>query len=162
MVSCSNVTVRHSADPSVDFSDFNTWDWTEGPALEPEYRLADDPDRIDRRIKDSIGSELRAKGFEKAESGPDLLVLYFGGGGLREDASATEMGYVSWNQESIEKQSFKKGTLIVDVIDSETMRLVWRGYAEKAFDRNPDNDQLERAIEEVISKMFEDFPPDRG
>lgn len=56
---------------------------------------------------------------------------------------------------------FRAGTLIVDVIDPFSNKLVWRGIAEKRLPKTQEASQRKREslIDEVISAVLADFPP---
>jgi hypothetical protein len=52
------------------------------------------------------------------------------------------------------------GTLVVDLFDTNTKKLIWRGSARDTLTGKPDKD--EKRLEKVVSKMFEHFPPQLG
>ena len=55
---------------------------------------------------------------------------------------------------------YEAGTLILDVVDSRTNRVVWRGWAQDSFDGVIDNrDRLERVINRAVAQMLARFPP---
>lgn len=53
--------------------------------------------------------------------------------------------------------SYTVGTLVVDLFDSRTKQLIWRGWASDAL---PDNPQKEsKKLNKDIGKLFKNFPP---
>jgi len=53
-------------------------------------------------------------------------------------------------------ETYTEGTIVVDVLDTKTRTLVWRGIAENAFRKpNPDDEKVAKIIEKVMT----DFPP---
>ncbi len=50
------------------------------------------------------------------------------------------------------------GTLIVDLVDSDSGDLVWRGVGSGTLSTKPEKN--EKKINKVASKMFKNFPPD--
>ena len=51
---------------------------------------------------------------------------------------------------------YTEGTIVVDVLDTKTRTLVWRGSAENAFRKpNPDDEKVAK----IIGKVMQDFPP---
>ncbi len=57
-------------------------------------------------------------------------------------------------------REFEAGTIIVDVIDARTNRLVWRGWAQDSVDAAlEDRDRLVRMVDDGVARMFATFPP---
>jgi hypothetical protein len=55
---------------------------------------------------------------------------------------------------------FEAGTLVLDVIDAGTNRLVWRGWAQQAIgDVLENRDHMARRIDEAVSRMLASLPP---
>jgi hypothetical protein len=51
-----------------------------------------------------------------------------------------------------------KGVLMVDLIDGESERPVWRGLASEVMG-DPSPEKLHKKIDKITKKMFKDFPP---
>ena len=51
-----------------------------------------------------------------------------------------------------------KGTLMIDLVDGESQRPVWRGVASEVMDL-PTPEKLRKKIDKVTRKMFRQFPP---
>lgn len=49
------------------------------------------------------------------------------------------------------------GTLVVDVFDARTQKLIWRGRATDTLSNKPDKD--EKKLEKDVAAMFKHFPP---
>lgn len=58
---------------------------------------------------------------------------------------------------------YRDGTLVVDVIDPFSDKLVWRGIAKKRLPKIQEASQQKREalIDEVISAVLADFPPNK-
>jgi hypothetical protein len=55
---------------------------------------------------------------------------------------------------------YDAGTMVIDVFDTDTRALLWRGWAEGTFDRVIDNQRaLEQRIDEVVAKIMARYPP---
>jgi len=141
-------TVRVQWDRKVDFSAYQSFSWLEGTA-------AVDPD-VNQLIADTIENELSVRGIFPDENEPDLHVVYHAsareefqvGGGYRRDW--TDSGAVTVD-------SHLAGTLVVDLVDAEENRVVWRAIATATVSGNPK--KARGRIPSVIQKMFADFPP---
>jgi hypothetical protein len=49
------------------------------------------------------------------------------------------------------------GTLVVDMFDSATKKLIWRGSVSDILSNKPNKNEKELEID--VHKMFEHFPP---
>jgi hypothetical protein len=116
------------------------------------------------RIKSAVNGSLAAKGLTEVQSGGDISIVAmevthnrqsldtfynnFGGGrrfGGFGDATTTT-------------ETYKVGTLVVDLVDTGTKKLVWRGSASDTL-----SDKSEKNIDNLdkgVVKMFKKFPPD--
>jgi len=52
------------------------------------------------------------------------------------------------------------GTLIVDVFDGQSKKLVWRGTSTETLSSKPEKN--ERKLEKAVADMFKKFPPTQG
>jgi hypothetical protein len=46
---------------------------------------------------------------------------------------------------------------MVDIFDSSTQKLIWRGLASDTLSGKPDKD--EKKMDKAVSEMFKNFPP---
>ena len=54
---------------------------------------------------------------------------------------------------------YEAGTLVVDIIDARTQRLIWRGWAQDSVEDVLGNrDRVRQTVEEGVSRMFATFP----
>ena len=148
--------VETDYDHSVNFSQYHTYSWG--------HVHADDP-LFEPRIRQAVDRELQSKGWQLAPAGGDATLtavavrknqdeyttFYNGlGGGWRwhgwGDGMATTM---------VEKVPV--GTLIVDIYDTSTEQLIWRGLAQDQLSDKPDKNT--KKLEKAVEKMFAKFPP---
>ena len=64
--------------------------------------------------------------------------------------------YVESKEYDIE--TFTKGTLIIDIINAKTDKLVWRGVANKRIEQQLNNAEIEAGIKTAIAKLLKDIP----
>jgi len=151
--------VKTDFDHQANFSQYKTYSWQE---IKPANSL------WDARIKNAVDAQLAAKGWTQVASGGDVAIVAikttqtqrslqtfydgmgggwgwrrFGGGGFGE-ATTTE-------------QDYKEGTLVVDLYDTKTKQLIWRGSAENTLSSKADKN--EKNLDNGVAKMFKKFPP---
>ena len=124
-----------------------------------------DPLWVDR-IKSAVNSALAVKGWTQVESGGDVSVVAIGitrnqqtlntfydgfGGGWR------WRGLGGFGESTTTVDTYKTGTLVIDLFDAKTKNLVWRGSATDTLSNNSDKNI--KNLDKSVQKLFEHFPP---
>jgi hypothetical protein len=108
-----------------------------------------------QRVESGIASELAALGLLRAETGGELMVAYHGA--TREDVSLQSWGYAPrWGGGQVDVNRVTTGMLVVDVIDAQAKKLLWRGTASDTVSDNPQKN--EKKIQKAVEKLFEKYP----
>jgi hypothetical protein len=147
--------VKTDYDRSANFNAYKTYSW--------EKVQTQDALWVDR-IKGAVDAALAAKGLTQVPSGGDVAVLamemtqnhrtlntyYDGfGGGWRWGGG---MGNATTTVDN-----YKVGTLVVDLFDAHTKKLVWRGSASDTL--SDKSDKNIKNLDKGVQKMFDHFPP---
>ena len=174
--SCSGIKVVSDVDPTVNWSDYKTFEY---------YGWAKESDKIltpfDReRIENAFGEEFEKRGLGYVEKGGDMIVVLFivveqktgqtattthmgGVGGYYGDFYDYGPGY-DWgpgygggmSTTSIQEYDYQVGTLIVDVFDAKEEKLIWEGIGTKTVDENPET--RDKNIPKSVMKIMSKFP----
>ena len=151
--------VKTDYDRSANFALYKTYSW--------EHVETKDPLTVDR-IKHAVNAVLAARGWTMVDSGADVAVVAmeitrdqqtlntfydglgggwgwrrFGGGGFGEATTTTD--------------TYKVGTVVVDLFDTKTKQLIWRGSASDTLSNNSDKNI--KNLNESVDKLFKHFPP---
>jgi Domain of unknown function (DUF4136) len=115
---------------------------------------------MDQRIVAAIDSQLAAKGMRKVDDSADVLVTY--GAGISQETQTVARGTGGgwrWGGgvATVNQYVTNVGTLVVDIDDGKTKRLVWRGAAKGTLSDKPDKNS--QKIDKVVAKMFKQDPP---
>ena len=154
---CATLTVSSHIERNVTFTDFVTYDW--GP---PDNLPVGDP-RLDNNpffqdyVQGAIEKRLAAKGYERALTGqPDLLVHYHASVNQKVEVYEADARYgYAYGDGRPQFTDYEQGTLVVDVVDAKTSKVVWRGWAQDVMNGVIDNqDRLEGQVEQGIDKMM--------
>jgi hypothetical protein len=165
-VNAQKVTV--DLDKAVDFSNYKTltflgWQKDSG-------KLMNDLDKD--RMRNAYVSEFKSRGMEKGGEDADIaitlyLVLeqktsttaytnYYGGGGYgRYGRGGWGWGNGSANT-TYSESDYIEGTLVMDVYDNSTNKLIWQAVASKTVSENPK--KREKSIPKTVAKMMKKFP----
>jgi hypothetical protein len=140
-------------DRSADFAGYHTYAWEASPS----------PAQGDwnQRIIDQVDKQLQAKGLAKVDSNPDLWVVY--SNSVRTEKDVVGVGYglgPTWGSEKpVGNDTFvnRVGTLVVELADTKTKQLVWRGSVSNTISdkANKNISNLDKAI----AKLFDRYPP---
>src|SRR6266849_445986 len=152
-------------DKEIDFSKYKTYAFTEGTPTPVTL--------TNQRIERAIEAQLAAKGLTRVESNADLTVVFHCSVTERTKFSTRSLagwgrgpgwgwgpGWRRWGGGGTaitQVEQIPVGTLIVDIGDSSTRNYIWRGTATGTISSKPEKNA--KAINEVMKKMFEKFPP---
>jgi Domain of unknown function (DUF4136) len=151
--------VKTDYDRSANFGQYKTYSW--------EQVKTKDALDVDR-VKSAVNAALAAKGWSQVDSGGDVSIIAiettqsqqtlntfydgfgggwgwrrFGGGGFGEATTTTE--------------TYKVGTLVVDLFDAKTKQLLWRGSSSDTLSNNSNKNI--KNLDKGVEKMFKKFPP---
>ena len=112
------------------------------PIMAPEY--SDRREQVHAMIQDSISRNLASKGLGKVASGGDVIVAYLVivGNNVSTEAISTYFGYdrdaAALHNKAQDAYAgsknpnyFEAGTLLVDIIDAKTYKLLKRAYVTR-------------------------------
>jgi len=127
--------VKTHYDHSVNFEQYKTYSW--------EQVKTRDPLDVDR-IKSPVNAALAAKGWTRVESGGDVWIV------------AIERGW-RWRGFGETTDTYEDRTLTVDLFDTKTKKLLWRGSSTDRLSNNSDKNI--KNLDKGVDKLFKKFPP---
>jgi hypothetical protein len=159
----TTMTVSSHVDRGINFARYRTYDWGPADALPPgDPRLDKNPFFKDH-VEGAVEKQLAARGLEMSTSGtPDLLIHYHASINQRIDVNRVDRRYgycygVDCPSDVIE---YEAGTLVLDIVDGRTNRVIWRGWAQNTVEGVLDNeDEMARQINEAVTRMLARLPP---
>lgn len=136
----------------------------------PSPAYADNRKVVHAMIQDAIAKNLAGRGVTKVSENGDVTVEYlviagnnattttindyFGYG---EDATALhEKAHTAYTQ-SKNPNYFEAGTLVIDLIDSKTFKLLKRGHATRPILRSIPDDERAARIQEIVDEILRDL-----
>jgi uncharacterized protein DUF4136 len=159
---CAPMTVSSHVERGLDLTRYHTFEWGTADALPiGDPRLEKNPFFKDH-LEGAVEKQLAVRGLEHSGTHPDLLIHYHASIDHRLDIDHTvNAGYCATeNCDGPPVIGFEAGTLILDFIDAETNRLIWRGWAQHAIDDELENhDHMARRIDEAVTRMLARFRP---
>ena len=148
--------VRTNSMPGTDFSKYNTYKWVtiEGGGHPNQI--------VDAQIKQSIDSQLSAKGFTKTDNDKaDLLVGYQVAVNQEKQWNAYGMGGgVRWGgMGTATSSTINVGTLVLDIYDPAAKHLIWTGNATKTIDPSKNQEKNQKNLDKTMEKLLKNFTP---
>lgn len=168
--------IGYDFDRSADFSAFRTYAWLSGEQEKTGDRRADSS-VVDMRIRIAVGTQLRLKGYQAlAEGKPDFYVAYHVG--LKDSAPDISTQYYSDGMAGHafahsadtrsagkaapavnESPSYLTGSLLIDIIDAASRKVVWRGSAAGEVDPGLTSQQRDQRTKAIVQDILSHFPP---
>jgi hypothetical protein len=150
-------------DPNADFSSYRTYGWLDRGDADNE-RL---PEHLRMRLRRVTEDVLAEKGLEPAPAPPqtDLLLTYHFG--ASEEFAVDYVGYSVYQPWGYgywggygggytQVRRYTEGTLVLDIVDARTHKLVWVGSISKEVRSvNPPGSRIEKSV----TKLLKTFPP---
>ncbi len=174
LVGCG-LPVKQDYDPAVDFSVLRSFNW-QAAVQKPTGNELTDNTLLDSRIRSAVERELLAKGHRKLATDPDYLVAYSYtaqnrierdndsrvgvGVGVGKGSWHGGFGSIGFNLGG--DRDYEQGTLIIDVIDPASGKLLWRGFVRQRLIWQSDPEQTSARINEAVGAILSKFPPRRG
>ena len=137
---------------SQSFSGYHTYAWGSNNQNQIQNSI------LAQVAQQDIDSAMQAKGLQKVQESqnPDLILLASGGMKQQTSWSAWGMRGIGGGMGGITPQQNVEATMIVDLHDTKTQSLVWRGIAQDTLSNNGDKNQ--KLVQNAISKMFKQWP----
>ncbi len=146
--------VKTDFDRNANFSQYKTYSWSGVKSKDP--LLVD-------RIKSAVNSALAAKGLTQVDSDGDISIMateiteneqtlntfYDGFGGRR---------WGGFGDAQTTTETYRVGTLVVDLFDAQTKKLMWRGSSSDTL--SDKSDKNIKNLNKGVEKMFKHFPPE--
>ncbi len=161
MTSTAGEPVEVRTKVGVEFSRYETYAWTAHEYLNPASPLREGAP-LDTRIRSAADRLLESRGFRRIgrDESPDLLINYVGMGRdyFRAEGVTKEVAPgVKWigDPNAHSMRSYAEGTLVFEVVDTETEEMVWSGWVTELA---PTLDKLQAKAEKATRKVFRNFP----
>lgn len=159
----SGTDVTFDYDTAADFASLKSFNWM------PATGNAAADELLVKRIKNSLDTQLQAKGRMPSSADPDFLVgMQLSGRTINGSSTAVGVsvgipvgraGRVSVGGGKAIPNQKTEGTLVFDFVDPKTKSLLWRATASGAVNPKATPDEQQQRINAVVAEMLAYFPP---
>jgi hypothetical protein len=109
------------------------------------------------RIRETVNTELKAKGLKVTTYKPDFLIAVHVG---TEEKQRTYTTYGTYYQVPQRRQyRYKEMSLLLEFVDAKSTELIWRSEAKGFFEANMTPEKLDKFVKEAVQKTLKNFPP---
>jgi len=149
-------------DKSANFSTYKTFMLSETDGARNPF--------VNQMIIAAVVRELTARGLTRVDANPDLRVTYLAAAGFDLQVASVSFGntvnpvYSGMVPHGSASWDVATGTLVIDLLDNKTGRIVFRGTAKDVLQRAPSADPVADAklvskpINKGIAKIFKKYP----
>jgi len=119
----------------------------------------------EQALRTFVIDELKKRGYTLGDQEPDFALRYYI---LVDDHTVVSpqlAGYFLgpyWMRTRTRKYVDKEETIILDLVDSNSRHVVWKGWVTVTFHSQKNQRELTRILRKSISVMFQDFPHASG
>ena len=172
----SSPKIGYDFDRTADFGAYHTYAWLSSDQEKTGDRRADSS-TVDMRIRIAVGTQLRLKGYQAIVEGkPDFYVAYHIG--LKDSSPSITTQYYSDGMaghafaHSADSRSAGKpasavnetpslltGSLLIDIIDGGSEKVVWRGTADGEVDPQLTSQERDERTRLIVRRILSHFPP---
>ena len=159
---CATMNVASHIERGVTFSELRTWEWGAPDGLPTGDARLDNNAFFNDHLQGAVEKALARHGYARVDRGatPDLLIHYHANINQRFQVIAPDPNCIDNCQP--QTIDYAQGTLVIDVLNARTNKLLWRGWAQDSMEGIIDNQaRMERQIDEAVRKMFARFPPQK-
>lgn len=171
----SSLKVSTDYDKTIDFKKYKTFS-----VYDLKQTGSVNPANADR-IVNAIKKQMKEKGFVEDTQNPDIHINavsiltskeavamdaaptnYYGYGGVYRPYGYYGVGYgygYVENPDTRENEyDYKQGTLMIDIVDTKTQKMVWQGVGNSEIDTKPVN--ADEIINYAVGAIMVSFPPE--
>jgi hypothetical protein len=145
--------IKTDYDHHVNFSQYKTYSWGKIETSNPLW---------DERIKEAVNRELARKGWTEVPSDGDVTIMAISTTHERPTLRTFYDAFPGWRwggfgESTTYVENYEVGTLVIDMFDSRSKKLMWRGSASDTLPDKPE--KAMKDLEKSVDKMFGHFPP---
>ncbi len=163
LTGCAGYQVRYDYDVTASFAGYKTFDY-----YTSKKGTGGTTSLMDTRVRTALERELQAKGYRmETHADPDFLVTYYPVVRQRRYRTTTHLGW-GWGYRPFygrmgtsvsQVHTYKEGTIVIEIVDFKSNRMIWQGAAEGALTGLDDPEQANEAVARAVHDILEKFPP---
>lgn len=159
LTSCSSFQVKSDYSATANFSDYKTY------LFRTDDLKLNDLDKD--RVLNELSKQVQAKGLTSSQT-PDLIINVKASHKKIQDIQTSYGAGFGWGRPygfgfgvgNTWTNNYNSGTIVVDMIDAKTQKLIWQGSGSGISVDSPRSKQ--KQIPEIVAEIMKNYPPQKG
>ncbi|MNK33710.1 hypothetical protein D3C87_522030 [compost metagenome] len=161
VTSCSPFKVRSDYSATANFTNYKTY------LLRTDDLKLNDLDKD--RVLNELSKQLQAKTLTSAQN-PDLIINVKASHKKVQDVTTSMGGGMGWGwggpwgggfgMGNTWTNNYNSGTIVIDIVDTKTQKLVWQGIGSGLSVDSPKSKQ--KQIPQIVADIMAKYPPQKG
>jgi hypothetical protein len=167
---CGGVDVQTETAKGADFTGFLSYGWLDVAAPDAGEVRANSPE-VAAWVKASVDRQLLKKGYVKSTNGqPDFLLSWLGAVEKKVKVESINHLYSSYGYGSVAasmpletmkggvEREYEEGTIILDVLDPKTHKMLWRGSGTAKLLQGMKKDDAALYVDRLVKNICKAIP----
>ena len=163
LTACTGYSVKYDYDVTASYGRYKTFDY-----YTSKKGTGGTTSLMDKRVRVAIEKELQVKGFTlETKADPDFLVTYYPIVQERKVRTNVRVGWgwghrpfyggVSTSRSRV--NTYKEGTIVIEIVDFKTNQMVWQGVAAGALTGLETPEDADEVVPKAVRDILAKFPP---
>lgn len=157
------IKVTSQFNPEASYDTYRTWDFSKNWKPPQDGVLSDAAFRLE--LASMVEEALKQYELVRVFENPDLDVgFYVAADNISDDELQEWYDSGDWNMPTYrgaQQGSWRKGSLILLVFESESGQMIWRSAAEAIVDQSTPEKQRQEIVRRAITLMLEELPKEK-
>ena len=160
LAGCQQAQVDSYSDPAYDMQQVDSYAWLPGGSavygVVPQNQAV-----MEQTLKSSIEQSLEARGWRQVSTEiSDVLVRFVVGAESQFAVEKTGVGHFAGQDSEVpvEVRELRAGKLAIDLINTSTGQVVWRGVTGATHEGVPSKDELAKSVHRGVKAIFLELP----
>lgn len=161
VTSCSPFQVKSDYSATANFANYKTY------LLRTDDLKLNDLDKD--RVLNELSKQVQAKGLTSSQN-PDLIINVKASHKKIQDITTSYGGGFGWGRPwgwgggfgmgNTWTNNYNSGSIVIDIIDAKTQKLVWQGVGSGISVDSPRSKQ--KQIPQIVADIMANYPPQKG
>ena len=170
VAACTQLQTGAEIYEKIDFTALKTYSWLHDVDKPAEDVRLNDP-KVRETVRAAVEQSLTSKGYEQVErQQADFLVTWFGAIETKIKKENIDHFYAPYGYGTLYRDpvlntesprtigEYEKGTIIIDIVDPKSQKLIWRGSGSGRLAENQPEQTALRNLNRSVTKIVEPFP----
>lgn len=167
---CAQLQTGSEINKKIDFTALKTYSWLHDVDTPAEDVRLNDP-KVRQTIRTAVEQSLSSKGYEQVDrQQADFLVTWFGAIEQKIKKENIDHFYAPYGYGTLYRDpvlntespraigEYEKGTIIIDIVDPKSQKLIWRGSGSGRLAEDQPEQTALRNLNRSVTKILAPFP----